>query len=68
MAHSNRRRPTHQIETLRSQFAQADGLPFGEEKGTRTFLLTTVALAGARRPAECAGSFAGAAKELAARQ
>jgi len=27
MAHSTRRRRRHQIETLRAQFARADGLP-----------------------------------------
>jgi hypothetical protein len=30
MAHSTHRCPTRQIETLRAQFAQADGLPFAD--------------------------------------
>src|SRR5262245_45701201 len=30
MPHSNRTRRTHQIETLRTQFAQTDGLPFAD--------------------------------------
>src|SRR5690242_18639124 len=30
MPHCTRRRYTHQIEALRAQFAQADGLPFAD--------------------------------------
>src|SRR4029077_10659409 len=34
MHHSNRRRRLHQIEILRQQFAQADGLPFADVLST----------------------------------